>query len=46
MDEDSSMEQKTWQGYNFGEKKEMFLGYILMSPERDSVGAEGKGHSM
>jgi len=21
MDEDSSMEQKTWQGYNFGEKR-------------------------
>ena len=26
--------------------KELFLGYISMSPERVSLGEEGEGHSM
>ena len=40
MDDDSNTEQKTRQAYSFG--KEMFLGYISMSPERASVGGEGE----
>ena len=40
MDEDNSTEQKTWQVYSFG--KEMFLGYVWMSPGRVSVDRKGK----
>ena len=50
-DEDSSMEQKTWQVYSFGKRNVCRLhlilgGYICMGPERVSVGEEGEGHSM
>ena len=41
MDKNSSAERK--QGRSTVSGKEMFLGYIWMSPDRGSVGEEAKG---
>ena len=47
MDEDSSMEQKTWQVYSFG-KINVFtvLGCFWISPEAKRVSVGEEGHSM